>query len=82
MNPPLLFGTTKLQATPFPQTDTMIAEGAATIDPSQAINSVVGAFIGTPLILLVPIGAGLFVGGLIVWFLVASSVPEVQDEDV
>jgi hypothetical protein len=39
-------------------------------------------FIGTPIILLVPIVAALAVAGIIAWGIVAYANPEVEDDEI
>lgn len=52
---------------------------ANTLDPTSFFNGVFGSLIDIPLILAVPILAGLGVTGLIVLFLIKSSEPAETD---
>jgi len=54
---------------------------AATLDPTTFLSDVLGLFIGTPIILLVPILAALGVAGVLVWGIVAYANPEVEDDE-
>ena len=55
---------------------------AATLDPTTVLSDVLGLFIGTPIILLVPILAALGVAGLLAYGIVAYANPEVEDDEI
>jgi len=55
---------------------------AATLDPTTILSDVLGLFIGTPIILLVPIVAALGVAGLLAWGIVSYANPEVEDDEM
>lgn len=55
---------------------------AATLDPTTILSDVLGVFIGTPVILLVPIVAALGVAGVLAWGIVAYANPEVEDDEI
>lgn len=55
---------------------------ASTLDPTTVLSDVLGLFIGTPIILLVPIIAALGVAGLLVFGIVAYANPEVEDDEI
>ena len=55
---------------------------AATLDPTTVLSDVLGVFIGTPVILLVPILAALGVAGLLAYGIVAYANPEVEDDEI
>jgi hypothetical protein len=55
---------------------------AATLDPTTVLSDVLGVFIGTPIILLVPIVAALAVAGILAWGIVAYANPEVEDDEI
>jgi hypothetical protein len=55
---------------------------ATTLDPTTVLSDVLGVFIGTPIILLVPIVAALAVAGIIAWGIVAYANPEVEDDEI
>lgn len=55
---------------------------AATLDPTTVLSDVLGVFIGTPIILLVPILAALGVAGLLAYGIVAYANPEVEDDEI
>lgn len=55
---------------------------AATLDPTTILSDVLGLFIGTPIILLVPIVAALGVAGVLVWGIVSYANPEVEDDEI
>lgn len=55
---------------------------AATLDPTTILSDVFGLFIGTPIILLVPIVAALGVAGVLAWGIVAYANPEVEDDEI
>ena len=55
---------------------------AATLDPTTVLSDVLGVFIGTPIILLVPIVAALAVAGILVWGIVGYANPEVEDDEI
>ena len=55
---------------------------ASTLDPTTILSDVLGVFIGTPIILLVPIVAALGVAGLLAYGIVAYANPEVEDDEI
>lgn len=55
---------------------------ASTLDPTTVLSDVLGVFIGTPIILLVPILAALGVAGLLAYGIVAYANPEVEDDEI
>eukprot|EP00537_Pseudo-nitzschia_pungens_P013876 CAMPEP_0172395712 /NCGR_PEP_ID=MMETSP1061-20121228/21311_1 /TAXON_ID=37318 /ORGANISM="Pseudo-nitzschia pungens, Strain cf. pungens" /LENGTH=93 /DNA_ID=CAMNT_0013127381 /DNA_START=190 /DNA_END=471 /DNA_ORIENTATION=+ len=55
---------------------------AATLDPTTILSDVLGLFIGTPIILLVPILAALGVAGVLAWGIVSYANPEVEDDEI
>mmetsp|Transcript_5269 Transcript_5269/g.15326 ORF Transcript_5269/g.15326 Transcript_5269/m.15326 type:complete len:132 (-) Transcript_5269:738-1133(-) len=55
---------------------------AATLDPTTILSDVLGLFIGTPVILLVPILAALGVAGVLAWGIVSYANPEVEDDEI
>ena len=55
---------------------------AATLDPTSVLSDVLGVFIGTPVILLVPILAALGVAALLAYGIVAYANPEVEDDEI
>ncbi|VEU37508.1 unnamed protein product [Pseudo-nitzschia multistriata] len=55
---------------------------AATLDPTTILSDVLGVFIGTPIILLVPILAALGVAGVLAYGIVAYANPEVEDDEI
>mmetsp|Transcript_23981 Transcript_23981/g.56615 ORF Transcript_23981/g.56615 Transcript_23981/m.56615 type:complete len:136 (+) Transcript_23981:189-596(+) len=65
-----------------PTSSTSIDIAAATLDPTTILSDVFGVFIGTPIILLVPIVAALGVAGVLVWGIVAYANPEVEDDEI
>ena len=61
---------------------TSVEVAAATLDPTTILSDVLGVFIGTPIILLVPIVAALGVAGVLAWGIVAYANPEVEDDEI
>ena len=51
----------------------------ATLDPTTALNDVLGGLLGSSAILAVPIVAALSVAGLIAFFIVSYANPEDED---
>jgi hypothetical protein len=54
---------------------------AATIDPTTALSQVLGGLLGSPIILLVPIGAAITIATVIAWLIVSYANPADPDED-
>jgi hypothetical protein len=58
-----------------------IQVSAATLDPTTVLSDILGGLLGSPAILLVPIGAALAVASLIAFFIVSYANPEVEDDE-
>jgi hypothetical protein len=54
---------------------------ATTLDPTTVLSDILGGLLGSPAILLVPIGAALAVASLIAFFIVSYANPEVEDDE-
>jgi hypothetical protein len=54
---------------------------AATIDPTTALSQVLGGLLGSPIILLVPIGAAFTIATVIAWLIVSYANPADPDDD-
>lgn len=52
-----------------------------TLDPTTVLSDVLGAFLGTPLILAVPIVAALGIAGLVAFAIVSYANPAADDDD-
>mmetsp|Transcript_18218 Transcript_18218/g.45262 ORF Transcript_18218/g.45262 Transcript_18218/m.45262 type:complete len:129 (-) Transcript_18218:273-659(-) len=65
-----------------PVTSSSMDLSASTLDPTTILSDVLGVFIGTPIILLVPILAALGVAGLLAYGIVAYANPEVEDDEI
>ncbi|CAJ1961683.1 unnamed protein product [Cylindrotheca closterium] len=55
---------------------------AGTLDPTTMLSDFLGGLIGSPAILLVPIGVGLGVATLIAYLIVAYANPVVEDDEM
>lgn len=73
------FTTSTQKAAFVPSSSIDVSVG--TWDPTTALSDVLGSFIGSPAILLVPIGAALGVVGLVAWFIVSYANPVVEDDE-
>lgn len=60
-------------------TSTTIA--AATLDPTTVLSDVLGAFVNSNAILLVPVVAALAVASLVAWGIVAYASPAADDDE-
>lgn len=67
---------------PLSSASSSIHLSADTLDPTTILSDVLGVFIGTPVILLVPILAALAVAGVLAWGIVAYANPEVEDDEI
>ena len=67
---------------PLSSVSSSIHLSADTLDPTTILSDVLGVFIGTPVILLVPILAALAVAGVLAWGIVAYANPEVEDDEI
>lgn len=56
-------------------------QAAATVDPTAALSNILGNFLGSPAVLLIPIVAALGVASLIAFLIVAYAQPAVDDDD-
>ena len=54
---------------------------ALTLDPTTVLSDVLGALLGTPAILLVPVVAALGLASLIAFFIVSYANPEVDNDE-
>jgi hypothetical protein len=61
--------------------DSSLQLSASTLDPTTALSDLLGGLLGSPAILLVPIGAALAVASLIAFFIVSYANPEVEDDE-
>ena len=78
--------TTSLSSSFFQMQDQQLSlpsetVAAATIDPSNFLSDVLGGIIGSPLILLIPVGAALTVAFLIGFLIFSYANPEVEDDE-
>lgn len=55
---------------------------AATLDPATVLTDFLSGLLGSPAILLIPIGAALVVASLIAFFIVSYANPEVEDDEI
>jgi len=55
---------------------------AITFDPTTILSDVLGAFLTTPLILLVPIVVAIGVASVIAWLIVAYASPQVENDEM
>lgn len=51
------------------------------MDPTAALSNILGNFLGSPAVLLIPIVAALGVASLIAFLIVAYAQPAVDDDD-
>ena len=63
-----------------PSSTMQVAVG--TLDPTTFLSDILGAVVGTPLILAVPILAALGVAGLLAFLIVSYANPEVEDDEI
>ena len=68
-----------VEVSPFSTSLPLAAAG--TLDPTTVLSDVLGGLLGSPAILLVPIGAALAVASLIAFFIVSYANPEVEDDE-
>ena len=54
---------------------------ATTVDPTSAIDAILGNLIDSPAILAVPIVTALGLATLIAWFIIAYAEPQVSEDD-
>ena len=71
-----------LMEIPSSASSSSIDLSAGTLDPTTVLSDVLGAFIGTPIILLVPILAALGVAAVLAWGIVSYANPEVEDDEI
>jgi hypothetical protein len=69
-------------ASPIDLSANTLPVAAATLDPTSVLSDVLGVFIGTPIILLVPILAALSVAAVLAWGIVSYANPEVEDDEI
>jgi len=67
---------------PLPLSSSSMELSAATLDPTTLLSDILGAVIGTPIILAVPILLALGVAGILVFALVSYANPEVEDDEI
>eukprot|EP00751_Fragilariopsis_kerguelensis_P002596 CAMPEP_0170808226 /NCGR_PEP_ID=MMETSP0733-20121128/33269_1 /TAXON_ID=186038 /ORGANISM="Fragilariopsis kerguelensis, Strain L26-C5" /LENGTH=119 /DNA_ID=CAMNT_0011163617 /DNA_START=98 /DNA_END=457 /DNA_ORIENTATION=+ len=67
---------------PLPLSSSSVELSAATLDPTTLLSDILGAVIGTPIILAVPILLALGVAGILVFALVSYANPEVEDDEI
>jgi len=63
------------------QTSSSTSLKAATFDPAAAIGQLMGGLVGSPAVLLVPIGAAFLVASAIAFFILSYANPADPDED-
>mmetsp|Transcript_42570 Transcript_42570/g.102969 ORF Transcript_42570/g.102969 Transcript_42570/m.102969 type:complete len:112 (-) Transcript_42570:239-574(-) len=55
---------------------------AGTLDPTTILSDILGGLIGSPAILLVPIGAAIAVASLIAFLIISYANPVVEDDEI
>ena len=76
--------TSQLSSTAIPafEPSSSMDVAAGTLDPTTVLTDFLSGLLGSPAILLIPIGAALVVASLIAFFIVSYASPVVEDDEI